>query len=102
MFTVGKLKTHTNWHGVFAVATYTAIKLTAFVCATIIAINVHWLLGSVLFAFALLVRFEFYSNPKLESGLTKRVPDGADSVREDGIYNVEWVDADTIRLTPRR
>ena len=35
-------------------------------------------------------------------GLTKRTPDGADSVRENGIYNVEWVDADTIRLTPRR
>lgn len=34
--------------------------------------------------------------------LTQRAPDGADSVRENGIYHVEWVDADTIRLTPRR
>lgn len=33
---------------------------------------------------------------------TPHAPDGADSVRENGIYNVEWVDADTIRLTPRR
>lgn len=34
--------------------------------------------------------------------LTPHAPDGADPVRENGIYNVEWVDADTIRLTPRR
>lgn len=76
MFTIGKSKVNTNWHAIFAVVTYTAIKLTAFVCSTIIAINVHWLLGSALFAFALLVRFEFYVNPKLESGLTQRAPDG--------------------------
>ncbi len=88
MFTIFKSKVHTNWHSIFAVATYTAIKLTAFVCSTIIAINVHWLLGSALFAFALLVRFEFYVQPKLESGLTQRAADGLTAAQIEEVEGI--------------
>lgn len=67
---------------------YTAIKLTAFVCATIIATNVHWLLGSALFAFALFVRFEFYFQPKLESGITPLALDGLTATQIEEVEGI--------------
>ena len=38
---------------------YAAIKIAAFICATILVLRVHWALGGALFALALFVRFEF-------------------------------------------
>ncbi len=33
---------------------------------------------------------------------TRRALDGAGVAPEGGVYKIEWVDADTIRLTPRQ
>ena len=36
----------------------------------------------------------------LQAAQHMRAVDGSDSLRENGVYNVEWVDANTVRLTP--
>ncbi len=38
----------------------------------------------------------------IEGSPTRRALDGAGVAPEGGVYKIEWVDADTIRLTPRQ
>lgn len=64
-----------------------------------------WLGGVAFDVFLWSVRMsadDYFDMIQTDGGLTKRALDGAGVAPEGGIYHVEWIDADTVRLTPRQ
>jgi len=69
MITIGKV--HINKISLVAMLSYLAIKITALICSTIIAIKLYWWLGAILFLASCFLRFEFYYNPNFKDELEK-------------------------------